>query len=119
MNRIGSLYASIAGDHRYGETLVVLYDAATDTANVKVIGVAPVGGMDGPGGTYPPDVRFTETLFKPTGATLVKLIKKVTGNRNFNFKEYGKSTKRFSWVGVGHGLSTTTCNEALVRARSV
>jgi hypothetical protein len=117
--QIGRLYACIAGDHRYGETLTVSYDKETDTATVKVSAVAPISGMDGPGGTYPAESRFNETLQKPTGASLVKLIKKVTGSRNFNFKEYGKPTKRFSWVGVGPGLSATICNEALVRAREV
>jgi hypothetical protein len=117
--QIGSLYASIAGDHRYGETLSVTYDKENDCAVITVTAVAPVGGMDGPGGIYPPSVRHREHLSKPTGATLVKLIKRVTGNRNYNFKEYGKPSKRFSWVGVGVGLSATIAKEALLRARSV
>ena len=116
--QIGSLTANIAGDFRYTDYLTVWYDGSTDKVTVTVSSSAPIGGMDGPGGTHSPDENFRKSTKKaPTARDVMEILKGVIGNDHFNFKRYGKPSKNFRWVGAGQGLSASLCTQALAKAR--
>ncbi len=110
--QIGYISSCIAGDHRYSSRLSVT--VMGDEATVTLSENAPVGGMDGPGGTHPFEPRSTVTVpVKP--AAIVKAIKQLIKQESPSvIGRYGKPTKRFVWVGVKErGLSVARCAEAL------
>lgn len=107
---IGSLSANIAGDHRYTDRLSVIDEG--DKVRITVSSTGAVGGMDGPGGAYEPFVNFNETCERSPKAVLT-LIKKVISNANWNFKRYGKPTRRFWWAHGDNGISLATIKAAL------
>lgn len=124
--KIGSIYACIAGDHRYGTRLEVVRDDATGEVRVEHVSTNPVGGMDGPGGTFQ-DRKVLHRWAKDTvtAPALVTLLRtafaKVDGG---TVARYGKPSKRFAWQtedGEQLGFSAALAKRALqaVEAASV
>lgn len=119
LTRLGYLSANIAGDYRYTDILNVYHDPSNDTVIVAVSSTDAIGGMDGPGGRHEASLKFTETSkpgVKP--GEVLKMIKAVTGNRQWNFKVYGKPTKNFEWASGSTGLNVALCTAELAYARS-
>lgn len=116
---LGTLSACIGGDSRYTDTLRVYLNPSDDTVVVTVSSTGAEGGMDGPGGRT--EERVDHKAVSKAGAKageVLKMIKEVTGNSRWNFKSYGKPTKRFYWVlGGGNGLNASLCTSALALAR--
>ena len=116
---LGTLSACIAGDYRYTDTLRVYLNPSDDTVVITVSSTGAVGGMDGPGGRTEERVDY-KAVSKPgaKAGEVLKMIKVVTTDRKWNFKEYGKPTKRFYWcLGGGNGLNAALCTSALALAR--
>lgn len=113
---LGSLYACIAGDHRYGDTLRVEWIPASGSVKVSVRSSGAVGGMDGDGRSYDAGEQYTSTC-QPDPHAVLALIKGVIDQDRFAFKKYGKPTKRFSWVEMGPGLSLRHVKEAISRVK--
>ncbi len=95
--RLGSISACIAGDHRYTDRCDVSIDIDTMTVTVEVDVTGAAGGMDGPGGTTKPRADFTATC-KAEPKAVLALVKSVMRDGRYNFKTYGKPSKRFQWV---------------------
>ncbi len=114
---IGNLSANIAGDERYTDRMTVTYDRETRTATVTVNETTAAGGMDGPGGSSSVTGNaFEESCACPNGAALLALVKKAINVPGFNFKQYGKPTKRFMWRtdhGRKYGLSLALVDAAI------
>lgn len=115
---IGSIYACIAGDHRYASTVSVqLNDDGSATVIRKESGA--VGGMDGPGGAYDAGVYARVEIENPTGAKLVRAIKECFDDV---IRTYGRPSKNFTWKVYGRtvakGLSAAKANAALTEAAS-
>jgi len=116
--RLGGIYACIGGDHRYGSQLSVFVNGATTTVTMGAN--APIGGMDGPGGSHPFEDRDT-IVCKTNAKDIVKAIKKLIDRESpAIIKQYGKPTKNFRWLcqepypAQGKkGLSVAKCQEAL------
>ena len=111
---IGSLSACIAGDTRYTDVLRVEWND-DDSVTVAVYSTMPVGGMDGPGGVHDLELRANYTLQTPSAKSVMLVIKTYINQGSYSFKRYGVPSKRFSWPGVGVGLSTKLCSDALAR----
>ncbi len=116
---IGSISANIAGDHRYTDTCQVKYDADANNVVVEVFSTGALGGMDGPGGRTEPRAEFNETC-KAEPKAVLALVKRVMKDGRYNFKTYGKPTKRFSWAvngrmydPKGRGLNLALVTKAL------
>lgn len=114
---LGSIYACIAGDHRYGTTISV--DVQGSAAFVTLSENGAVGGMDGDGRAHAMEAR-NRVKCKATARDIVAAIKKVINAEQCHvIKTYGKPSKRFSWVGIQeHGLSVRVCQIALDRIAS-
>lgn len=103
--KLGSIYACIAGDHRYGTRMdVVLVDG--DLVEVSIVDTNPIGGMDGPGGTdqsrsIEAAPRLTGKLRADAKAVLEAVRRVIRSQAGDTIREYGKPTKRFSW-NAGH-----------------
>jgi hypothetical protein len=93
---LGYISACIAGDYRYSTRIDVVLDTRDGTVEVRRLENGAVGGMDGPGGSYPMDVKQRVTIAKPTGKDIVRAIKMVMDT---TIKTYGKPSKRFTWTG--------------------
>ena len=110
--KIGYIYACIAGDRRYTSRLQVVVDG--DYATITLEDSAPIGGMDGPGGTHPmePQIR---SVTRATAKDIVKFVKLVIDEEQPSvIKRYGTPSKKFVWVGTQRrGLSVAACQEAL------
>lgn len=114
---IGTISANIAGDYRYTDTLRVELDVESNTVTISVFTTGAVGGMDGPGGATEPRADFTSSCPADPKATLA-LVKGVLAQGRYNFKNYGKPTKNFRWVGVEkRGLSLALVKQAIELAR--
>lgn len=117
---IGSIYACIAGDHRYASTVTVyLNDDEGCSATVTRKETGAVGGMDGPGGAYDAGVYARVEIENPTGAKLVRAIKECFDDV---IRTYGRPSKNFTWKVYGRtvakGLSAAKANAALTEAAS-
>lgn len=122
--KLGQVYANIAGDGRYGQWLEVLYCNVGDIATLVVKENGAVGGMDGPGGSYPPSTITKIVVNKPTGASLCKAIKQLIKSKDCDtIARYGKPTKKFTWTTWGdlpnRGLNMTNATNALNFAKEV
>lgn len=109
--RIGRIYATIAGDYRYGTTIeVVLVDGG---AEVRLVSDNPVGGMDGPGGTYSSQEVLHRWDAPPTAKDLVAVLKKQFAKADGGtVARYGKPTKNFTWY-YANGVTTKGMSQAL------
>lgn len=115
---LGYISACIAGDYRYSTRIDVVLDTRDGTVEVRRLENGAVGGMDGPGGSYPMDVKQRVTIAKPTGKDIVKAIKMVMDT---TIKTYGKPSKRFEWLVSPRkqGLAAATAQLALDHARKI
>lgn len=123
---IGSIYACIAGDHRYGTSIKVYGNAKR--LEVRLMSTAPLGGIDGPGGTYEAEHKvlrawdFTQPLTNAQSALfaardlltyLKRAFKEVDSG---TVAQYGKPTKNFKWVtdgGTVYGFNTKIAATAI------
>lgn len=100
MKRIGSIYACIAGDHRYGTTIEAHADAKA--IEIRLISTGAVGGMDGPGGSY---TNPSEVLERIERTKLQTDVQKLLSALRRQFKKadagtiagYGKPRLNFAW----------------------
>ena len=109
---IGRLYACIAGDHRYGDTLEVSMRGGQVLIHVKA--TMPIGGMDSFAGTSEPEPAYSLVL--QAGAKpreILAAIKAVIARQEFSFKQYGKPTRNFTWHHGAKGLSLRACEAAI------
>lgn len=95
---LGYISACIAGDRRYTDRCEVTYDGITDLATVSVFSTHAAGGMDGPGGTVSADGPCFSESCPGEPKAILDLVKRTMRDGRFNFKQYGKPSKRFSWV---------------------
>lgn len=114
---IASLYANIAGDHRYSDRLVVEYITDADAVRVRVLVTSAVGGMDGPGGAYPERQDFEASVPASDVKAVVRLVRNVVANGRWCFRSYGKPSKRLAWRGGGRGISAAVASQALAGLR--
>lgn len=114
--RMGGMYANIAGDSRYTDTINIEYLPDTDTVRVTVDVSSAAGGMDGPGGAFT-TLDFDEQAPAEPKAAMA-LLKSALSDDNYNFRRYGKPTKRFRWSGgAPDGLSMSSLTAALQWAK--
>lgn len=106
---IGSIYACIAGDHRYASQVSVKVDETAKKVFVILEENGAVGGMDGPGGSTP----MRETAKRECGYKPAEIIKAIKSVMDDTIKRYGKPTKNFRWYPSGKGLSAKACKDAL------
>lgn len=115
--RIGSIYACIDGDRRYGTTLEVEL-TETGTAQVVLVSTSPVGGMDGPGGTS--HDRSVVGSCAATPRELLALLKRLFKTVDCGtIARYGKPFKRFAWNtddGYENGFNAVLAKAAIERA---
>lgn len=116
--RIGYIYADIAGDSRYGQTLSVWYDGIDARLVVKENGA--VSGSDGPGSSMPWEDQEASVIKKATPKKIIDSIRFYIDSRCCStIKEYGKPSKNFKWGTSYHsdpfrkGISTAKCKVAL------
>lgn len=119
---IGRISACIAYDHRYTDTLRVTYDATAKRVHVVVTESSATGGRDS-GSSSSTELSmpsFDEwTTENPAPKDVLDLVKRAVNDDRFNFKRYGKPTKRFTWStldGDKKGLSLVLVREALAYA---
>jgi hypothetical protein len=112
--RLGSIYACIAGDHRYATTITVY--VSMDKAYVTTSENGAVGGMDGDGRAHPMEDKAT-LVCEAMARDIVATVKKAINSEKCHIiKTYGKPSKRFSWVTSDvPGLSIRACQKALDR----
>lgn len=120
--RIGSLSASIDGDSRYTDTITV-YVNADDSVSIEVTESTADGGMDGPGGFAPGRLQSHHYPATTTAKDILKGIKKITSSDVYNFKKYGKPSKRFNWIATtsnygAFGLNLQLLQDALGLGRA-
>lgn len=119
MRNIGSIYACIQGDMRYGTAFLVKKDES-GTVFVVLESTTPVGGMDGPSGVG--NIHETQILCKfPSDVKPGLLLKTL----KYYFKtvdagtvqRWGKPTKNFTWNmpdgRVEYGFNQALAKEAL------
>lgn len=111
---LGSITATIAGDSRYTDELIVTFNRDTQKVTVKVRETTPSGGMDSIYGFLYERCTFHEQC-DPDPKIVLKLIKKVTSNPLWNFKKYGRPTKNFLWASGPRGLNVTLAADELKR----
>lgn len=109
---IGSITATIAGDTRYTDELIVTFNRDTQKVTVKVRETTPSGGMDSIHGFLYERVTFHEEC-DADPKIVIKLIKKVTSNPLWNFKKYGRPTKNFLWASGPRGLNVNLVADEL------
>lgn len=116
---LGHLYANIGGDRRYTDYLKLTYDPSNDTATVTVSSTGSVGGMDSFAGTSDPDEKYRQnTKAGCTPKDVMQLLKFPLSSGDFNFRQYGKPTKNFTWdINGSKGLSIRLVSKALEDAR--
>lgn len=113
---IGSITACIAHDHRYTTRVIVDYDYDTSSVVVTQEMNGAISGMDGPGGSYPFDVRKTIRVQDPTPALVISAIKSCFDD---TIKTYGKPSKNFGfyvWDEHGRRVVKRGLNQKLARA---
>lgn len=114
---LGYLSACIGYDRRYTDTLTVSLDPKGGPDGTPIVLVAvnatnPIGGMDGPGGTY--DSAAYSDRVKPEAKAVLEAVKRVIDRgHEFNFKRYGKPTKNTVWY--ANGMRRQGLNLALVK----
>jgi len=97
MIKFGELDANIAGDHRYTDVLTVSYDSENKNVHIQVRSSSPNGGMDTLGsGIHWRSMHDEIVAAEPK--VILKSVKRVISNSSYNFKTYGKPTKRFEWM---------------------
>ena len=111
---IGSITATIAGDSRYTDTLIVSFNRDTQKVTVKVRETTPAGGMDSISRLLYERVTFHEEC-DADPKIVIKLIKRVTSNPLWNFKKYGRPTKNFLWASGPRGLNVNLVADELKR----
>lgn len=115
--RIGSLRTSIAGDSRYTDYLVVMYDPALDEVEVTVYTSSAAGGMDSFRGSTGESVDFQQRC-PAVPREAARLIGDVLSNTSYNFKTYGKPTKNFDWtISRTKGFSMSNLSTEIELAR--
>jgi hypothetical protein len=108
---IGKLTATIDGDDRYTDRLEVVHDEETGQIVVVVVSSTPRGGMDGD-----PTALYRSHLEAVLGKgclakDVLKAVKSVIQKDCYNFKRYGKPTKRFCWLVCNPSLRGLTCDK--------
>ena len=120
--RIGSITADIDGDNRYTSKVTVTVSDTRTWAEHPVVIVqrlenGPIGGMDGPGGSYHMAVRASTELVDPSPRELVEAIRWLFDD---TITTYGKPTKNFEWFRDGgshpfaRGLSAAKAKASLL-----
>ena len=110
--KLGSIYACIAGDHRYG-TIVEALASENGTISVQRRENMAVGGMDGPGGAEPYQVVSQKSLGSPSPAVLVRTIKALFDS---TVTRYGTPSKNWRWCTGEVGLSVDKAARALAKS---
>lgn len=89
-----------------------------DACEVEIHENGAVGGMDGPGGSYPFELRKSFPC-QANPKDILKTVKRAINTEVGNIvKRYGKPSKRFSWVGAtARGLNVKLVGEALTVLR--
>lgn len=116
---LGYLNANIAGDARYTDTIQVFHSYVDTSVVIVVKSTTASGGMDGNGGTTDMGIKLTVKL--PDGVKageVLKEIKKILADTQWNFKAYGKPTKNFWWRGNLKGVSAKIVSDVLENWRS-
>jgi hypothetical protein len=116
---IGRLHAHITGDFRYCDEMKVHFDPNTGKVRVRVFTTGAVGGMDsGRSDSYEPKSDFDQTC-DANARDVLALIKRAIAVDRFLFKQYGKPTRNFWWVGgsKAYGLSQALVRSVLETAR--
>jgi len=126
--RLGYIYACIAGDRRYGTMINVWFDTVSCVVTITREECTPDGGMDSFGAVrnatawrISASVTVTENDSPLTPASngnfskqIVKNIKHLINTEiGTVVKTYGKPSKNFIWVGGERGLSVKNCIESL------
>jgi len=113
---VGHLYANIAGDSRYSDTLNIEYNPTDDTVTVSINSGSPSGGMD----SFAPTASskdFTRTV-PATAKDVMPVIKRIISNDQWLFKQYGKPTKKFRWNNNSLvGLNMSNLASAIANAK--
>lgn len=113
---IGSIYACIDGDHRYGTRLNVM-KLADGGVQIRLVGTSPIGGMDGPGGTFDKETRLKGWDKAPSPSELLKELKRLIRTTDGGtIQRYGTPTKKFEWYIDGEvqcGLNAKLAKAAL------
>lgn len=122
LHKIGRISACIAGDYRY--TTVIEAWANEYRVEVRHVSTSPVGGMDGPGGTFTEPARVVAytmgALDRPLDAkyaaswlmdSLRGCFKRIDAG---TVAKYGKPSKNFRWY-TPNGLHVDGFNARLAR----
>ena len=96
MRQIGYISACIAGDYRYTSRVYVTLSEDGDVCEIVRSERAPVGGMDGPGGSYDAGVHFRCTL-RGDEITPKAIVSAIWRSFDSIITDYGKPTKNFEW----------------------
>jgi hypothetical protein len=115
---LGSISASIAGDHRYTDRLEILINTEEKLVRVTVSGTVASGGIDGPGGANAPNEHARSEHPLSDVAGIARAVSAHLKSSRFNFHQYGKPTKRFYWSSsldgaVAPGWSGAKLREAI------
>jgi len=119
--KIGSLRATIAGDDRYTDTIKVLV-MVDDSVRIEVSSSCPSGGRDSFSDATFDSVKVWEFPKETLAKDILKQVKAICANDNYNFKRYGKPTKNFNWIDAtsnhgAYGLNLKNLQNALGLAR--